>query len=378
MDWRLIVEDGAGAAEGLAADEALAASVGRGLAPPALRLYTYRPHAALAGRFQTVETEIDVEACAREGVGIGRRPTGGGAILMGPDQLGVALAVPARGEDRAGRPRELMERFSRGVVDGLAALGIAAGFRGKNDLEVQGRKIAGLGLHRDASGGLLFHASVLVDLDVALMTRVLRVPFEKVAAHEIAVVADRTTTVRKEAGRAVPMGEARDRIAAGFAKAFDVTLAAGAFTGDERAAAAELVSTKHGTREWVFAPAALSEAAGTARARTPLGTIEVHAALAGPTLKAVWIRGDFLAPAEAVADLEASLRWHPSRPESVADTVVRSLARAGAGGAGLPGEVLAAAVLAAIEDARRRLPADGDATVLRPYGCFVDPEAARA
>ena len=49
-------------------------------------------------------------------------------------------------------------------------MGIAASFRGKNDLEVAGRKIAGLGIHRDASGGLLFHASLLLDLDVALMT----------------------------------------------------------------------------------------------------------------------------------------------------------------------------------------------------------------
>ena len=91
--WRLITDDGARAARGLALDEALAQSYARDAQPShaaTLRLYTYRSHCALVGRYQSIDHEIDLAACRRLGVEVGRRPTGGGAIVMGAGQLGVA------------------------------------------------------------------------------------------------------------------------------------------------------------------------------------------------------------------------------------------------------------------------------------------------
>ena len=96
--WRLLGDDGAGAAAGLATDEALMFEHGRGAEPSceaALRLYTYRSHCALVGRFQSLEDEIDLDAAAALGIEVGRRPTGGGAIIMGEGQLGVAVATRA-------------------------------------------------------------------------------------------------------------------------------------------------------------------------------------------------------------------------------------------------------------------------------------------
>jgi len=201
--WRYLADDGVTASFGLAADEALAARQTAGASPPTVRLYTYRSHCALVGRFQRVASEVRLDACRARGIAVNRRPTGGGAILMGGDQLGVAIAVPGRGRDRSwDRVRELFLRFAAGLVDALARLGIAAEYRRKNDLEVGGRKIAGLGLCFDRAGGLLFHASLLVDLDVPLMLSVLRTPFAKISDKEIATVAERVTTVRRERGRA--------------------------------------------------------------------------------------------------------------------------------------------------------------------------------
>ena len=69
--WRLISDADAGAAPGLAGDEALMLHYGRGEEPPCaatLRLYTYRPHCALVGRYQALEAELDLEACERLGL----------------------------------------------------------------------------------------------------------------------------------------------------------------------------------------------------------------------------------------------------------------------------------------------------------------------
>ena len=341
MSWRLITDDGVSASFGLAADEALS--------PPTLRLYTYRSTCALVGRFQNVAREIHVDFCRDNSVAINRRPTGGGAIVMGADQLGVALRVPAL----PGRTRELMGRFSEGVVAGLSDLGIEACFRGKNDLEVDGRKIAGLGLHRDLSGGLLFHASVLVDLDVRAMLRILKTPFEKITDKEIATVAGRTTTVRKTIGRELPLEDVRSAVASGFARAWSVTLTPGAFTDEERAAIDRLETEKYGTEAWVFQTTLVPDAAGSARVKTPGGLLDVHVSLVGRMIKAVYIRGDFFAPESAVADLEARLRWHPATPEAVAQTV-----RSRADEMGIPPDALIEAILAAAQQAD-------------PYGCFV-------
>src|SRR6266567_3851602 len=160
-EWRYLAADEVDAAAGLAVDEALMLRHGRGRSgPTTLRLYSYRD-CALIGRYQSLADEIDGAAGARLGVQVGRRPTGGGAIVMTPAQLGVAVTARAVAEES---PREALARYARGVIAGLGLLGIEAHFRHKNDLEVGGRKIAGLGLYLDPAGAVLFHSSVLVDL----------------------------------------------------------------------------------------------------------------------------------------------------------------------------------------------------------------------
>src|SRR5215470_2131089 len=214
-EWRLLKDDGVSASFGLAVDEGLAQRVGTGESQPTLRVYTYRSHCALVGRFQNIDNEINRAYCEANGIQLNRRPTGGGAIIMGKDQLGIALCIPGREEDSYRHARELMAHFSAGIISGLETLGIRAAFWGKNDIEIHNRKVAGLGVYRAPAGGLLFHASVLVDLDIAFMLHVLKTPLEKISDKAIATVADRITTIRRESGSPVALEEIRATIAAG-------------------------------------------------------------------------------------------------------------------------------------------------------------------
>ena len=93
MQWRYLCEDRVSDSFGLAADEAMALRVGENLSSPVLRLYTYRSCSALVGRFQRIENELNLDFCREQKMSVNRRPTGGGAILMGEDQLGVALML---------------------------------------------------------------------------------------------------------------------------------------------------------------------------------------------------------------------------------------------------------------------------------------------
>lgn len=318
MPYRLIIEDGVSASYGLSADEVIANRVGNGDSVPTLRLYTYRSYCALVGRFQNVPHELHVDFCRENGIPINRRPTGGGAIIMGDDQLGIALSVPAHVQDTYSRAREIMLLFSDGVVRGLQDLGIQASFHRKNDIVVNGKKIVGLGIYRAPTGGLLFHASVLVGLDVAYMLRVLNTPFEKISDKEIASITDRLTTVRRETNQDIPLADVRQVLIRTYSDALDADLIPGDFTPAEREAIQILEREKYQTEDWIFQTSSIEDTYGGSKIKTPEGLIDVRVSMAGPTIKAAYIGGDFFASEAAVADLEGSLRWQSSRPEKIA------------------------------------------------------------
>lgn len=374
MDWRLITDDDVTASFGLAVDDVLAQHVGLGQSQPTLRLYTYRSYCALVGRFQNVENEVRVEYCRANGITINRRPTGGGAIIMGADQLGVALTVPGRKEDDYSHARELMGKFSEGLVHGLNQLGVDASFRRKNDIEVNSKKLVGLGVHRAPSGGLLFHASLLVDLDIALMLQVLNTPFEKISDKAIDTVAGRITTVRRELENRITLDEVRRVIADGFVSASDVILLPSDFTVEERQQIAKLENEKYLSDDWVYQTTSVPDTNGSAKVKTDAGLIDVGVTMAGATIKAAFIGGDFFAAENAVADLEASLRWHSGNANKVATTIEKIFQGRKSEFNGIQSDAMIEAVTKAVSRARlaeSQMRAD-------PYGCYVNPGGAHA
>jgi lipoate-protein ligase A len=280
--------------------------------------------------------------------------------------------IPAGGEDTYGRARELMEKFSAGLVWALHQLGVQAQFRRKNDIEVNGRKIAGLGIYRAGNGGLLFHASLLVDLDVPLMLRVLNTPFEKISDKEIATVAARTTTVRREMKHDIALNDVRQKVAEGYATTFKAELAASYFTTDELQHIGQLEREKYLSPAWIFQTTEVADSIGAARMKTVGGLLEVKVALAGRLLKAVYVSGDFFAAEQALADLEASLRWHSSAPEAIAATLQSIYKRHRDKLSTIPSAVLTETIQLAVQKALAAEVREHAS----PYCCFVNPEAA--
>jgi len=364
--WRLLTQDGVEAAAGLALDEAMLAGYARDADPawpPTLRLYTYRSHCALVGRYQHLDAEVDLAACRRTGTAFSRRPTGGGAIVMGAGQLGVAVATRAPAEQN---PRALLGRYAEGIVAGLAELGIEAVFAGKNDLSVSGRKIAGLGLYLEPGGGLLFHSSILADLDIPFMLEVLNIPAAKLGDKAVAAVAERVTTVTRETGRMLGGADIREVIATGFAKALSIDLTAGGTTSSEEARAAVLEAERYGNEAWCHEHSPQPDATATSVFKTPEGLVRCYLALHGPTIKSALFAGDFNTVPEPLARFEASLRW--ARLEEATLEKLAAASCPDGTGLGVPPSDLVKAVLAAGERAA------APAAPVRPSGSCYFPE----
>jgi lipoate-protein ligase A len=362
-DWRYLTDDSVGGAEGLAFDEALAASHTRDgdPAPITLRLYTYRNHVALCGRFQHLEAEIDVDACRETGTEFNRRPTGGGAIVMGEGQLGVGVCAPAPIEQS---PKAILLKYSEGIVAGLARIGVEASFGGKNDLKVDGRKIAGLGLFLDGNGGLLFHSSILADLNTQFMLDVLDIPAAKLGGAAVGAVERRVTTVTRETGREWTGKSLRDVIAEGFAEAMGVELADGQPTDVELERTADLVESKYQTDDWIFQRSPTSDSTGSAMIKTPGGLVRLYLAMSGDTIKSALFAGDFNQLPAALSEFESRLKW--SRLDEQALDRLATDAMPDGSGLGVDNNDMVRVVL----DAGRRVKAVEVAAPSRTGSCY--------
>mgnify|MGYP001289576321 CR=1 FL=1 len=371
MQWRYICDDRVSDSYGLAVDEAMALRVGENLSSPVLRLYTYRSSSALVGRFQRIENELNLDFCKAQKMSINRRPTGGGAIMMGEDQLGVALMLSDWNGIRA--PRELMRHFASALSEGLLVFGIKAQFRGKNDLEVEGRKIGGLGIHSNASGGYLLHCSLLVDLDVSLMLRALNVPIEKLESRQLQSIEGRITTVRRELKNDTPLEEVRNTMRRAFSTYFSAEIEQSWYSREEKKAISEMEQSRYLKRDWIYQKVDVPDLSGESRQMTPAGLLDVRVTMAGRQIKAVFLGGDFFAEESAVSDIEGSLRWHSSESEQILRTLENLYIKRKEELAFLPIENVSEVISKAVESAKT-ISQDGDVS----YGCFVNPKISDA
>ncbi len=248
--WRYIEDDGSSASFGLAADEYIArkvcASTSTSTFTHTVRLYTYKDPSVMLGRNQDVESEINLPCCNELGIDINRRPTGGGTIVMGEGQLGVAIAGPVTGRSALLDSKTTFSPFTRAIIVGLSLLGIKSEFRPKNDIYVKPGKIAGLAsytLEDNGAVAALYHASILADMDKDLMLRLLKKPGGK----------DGTiTTVSSELGRHVGTSELRGYVKRGVEKALDAELVPEPFSRAELGEIKRLEREKYRSKSWIY------------------------------------------------------------------------------------------------------------------------------
>lgn len=319
--WRYIADDGCDAPSGLATDEVLMdyhqlqeAHQANG----ALRLYSYRNHCALVGRFQNIHAELNLPFCQENDFSISRRLTGGGAIIMGKDQLGVCLTLP----DSGGLSTwQLYRKLSKPIIESLSALGIEAGFRGKNDLEVNGRKIAGLGIYSNPHGTIQFHTSLLLDLDVEMMLKVLNIPLQKVADKAQHSVNRRITTVSREYGSPIGLEEFRLHLKSTFEKSLGVSLFHDPLSQNETKAVQHLARDKYSHPEWLYRQTPQPDMNGMGLKKTHNGLLRAYVALKGQTIKSLLITGDYLEHEDLFSELEDRLKWSPAEMQNIASIV---------------------------------------------------------
>ena len=171
-------------------------------AGPLVRVDSAREVVVVISRSREPDREVRLARCSADGVPVVIRPSGGGAVVLAPGVVAASLLRPA---DPAARFPEPYFRSSCALVIGaLASCGVPGiEMRGVSDLCIGEKKVAGSSL-RLWQGRVLFQVSVLVDVNVDLFERYLRMPSREPEYRRGRSHRDFVTALEREGNSASP------------------------------------------------------------------------------------------------------------------------------------------------------------------------------
>lgn len=171
-------------AEKLAADEALLDHAEAGHNTELLYFWEPSEPFVVVGYANKLATEVNLAACAEKNIPVLRRCSGGGAVVQLPGGLNYTLILritedgPTRNISAANQ--FIMEK-NRQAIQSLVGSGGSVSVRGHTDLalsaapDAPARKFSGNSQRRRRQF-LLFHGTLLLDCDLALISEFLPMP----------------------------------------------------------------------------------------------------------------------------------------------------------------------------------------------------------
>lgn len=206
-------------------------------------LWRNRPSVIL-GFNQCVEQEVNLEYASAQGILLVRRITGGGAVYHDLNNMNYTFVGPLHPEDSEFGPGQASV-----IAEALRELGVAAELSGRNDIFVEGRKISGYA-RRIWKDREIVHGTLMYDVDIDTLTRVLDVPgTSKLALKGVASVRSRVTNLKDYLPQFASLDE--------FQEALQKKLAADdgnefLLTASQLDEIRQLAEGKFATREWIF------------------------------------------------------------------------------------------------------------------------------
>jgi len=251
--WRLIDLETNDGYTNMAIDEAILEARIEDKVPNTFRLYRWSPSCASIGRNQSMEHEVDIEACKKWGIDYVRRITGGGAVFHEYNGE-ITYSIVAKKENFL--PADIDETFKilcKGIIVALGDFGLEAqhGIFHCPSIFVGDRKISGNAqtIKKDV---VLQHGTVLLHYDPNLMYTILRVRVAGYKEKVVSSVYQKVTTLEQEAKQTYDFEIVKNALIEGYQKALDTPFELEPLSEYEIALAKKLVLEKYKTDEWNF------------------------------------------------------------------------------------------------------------------------------
>lgn len=239
--------------------------------------------AVIIGLNQNAYAEVDIDYLRQHDISLARRITGGGAVYH--DLGNLNYTIVGRSSDIE---RDYPE-YARHMLHALQALDVRAELSGRNDILVDGRKVSGYA-KRVYKDRLMVHGTLMYDVDIDCLTRVLTPPTNKLESKGIASVRSRVLNLREHLPQFADIGA--------FAQALERHLSRQyqdkeyLLTETQLTEIRTIAEAKFATPEWIYGRSP-NDTIVCAK-RLPCGNVAVHMDIRRGVITQCSITGDFL------------------------------------------------------------------------------------
>lgn len=254
--------------------------------------------AIIVGKHQNTIEEINATYVKENNIHVIRRNSGGGAVYHDLNNLNYTIiSNEEKGNDFD------FETFSAPVIDALAELGVKAEFTGRNDLQIDGKKICG-NAQAYIKGRIMHHGCILFDVDLSVLSKALAVPTMKIDSHSAKSVRSVVQNILPTLPNPIGIEQFSDKILAQVllqnpnAQAYQLT-------SDELAEIEKLRTSKYATWEWNYGQSPKSNI--NRESRFSAGKIQVLANIKNGQIATIKFYGTFFGNNPHVHQLEEQL-----------------------------------------------------------------------
>ena len=141
------------------------------------------------GRHQLREQEVNEAYCAKHGIRVVQRQSGGGCVYADEGNVMVSYVSPST------HSQEVFDEFLAMLSVAFRQLGYNAVTTEHNDILVNGRKVSGTACYTTPTGTIV-HASILYDVNLEALEQAITPTAEKLAKHAVQSVRQRVANLR--------------------------------------------------------------------------------------------------------------------------------------------------------------------------------------
>ena len=147
------------------------------------------------GRNQNAWQECPVDIIKKDGIRIARRLSGGGAVYHDTGNQNFTFIAKEGNYN--------LDRQLNVILKAVQSFGIDAGFTGRNDICVSGRKFSGNAFY-DSRFSKYHHGTIMIDVDFTAIKKYLTPASQKLAAKGVSSVESRVINLRELSDRVTP------------------------------------------------------------------------------------------------------------------------------------------------------------------------------
>lgn len=287
-----------------------------------LLLFYYEKPCIIVGRNQNTLEEINQNYVKEHGITVTRRFSGGGAVYQDLGNLCFSFVVDSESEQFGD-----FKSFVQPVVDALHAMGAkSAEVSGRNDILVDGKKFSGNAMY-SRNGKTFSHGTLMLDVDLNVVSDALNVPADKMASKGIKSVKSRVTNLKPYLApeyQNITVPEFRDTL---LKELFhvdnldDIKDKEVVVTDKEQAAIDKIYEDYYNNWDWVYGNS--PEFTVKKRQHFDAGTVDARFLVDQGKIKNVKFYGDFFGPGDAteLADKMAGVRYDHDTLKALLDPI---------------------------------------------------------